>query len=142
MQSEDNQSHTSDTSRQQPARFERESIYSSTCANMGAQEPPLSATVLPLRGSDRSAPRTSSRSFGLIPFESEQPDLALHQKTTERTLSALAEPRPFISQGPRPDTHGHRAVAIAGIYGTYPTIDLIVQCGRLGKNEPETLVSA
>ena len=44
-------------------------------------------------------------------------------------------------RGARPDPYGHRAMALARIYGLYPTTDLILQCGRIGKNDPATLVS-
>ena len=43
---------------------------------------------------------------------------------------------------PQRDPHGHRAVALTGIHGLYTTTDLILQCGSLGQNKPETLVLA
>ena len=42
--------------------------------------------------------------------------------------------------GPRSDPHGHWPMALARIYGLYPTIYLILQCRCLVKNEPTTLV--
>ena len=51
MRSEDSSSRTSNPSWQQPSRFERVSTSSFACANMGAQDPPLASTILPLRSS-------------------------------------------------------------------------------------------
>ena len=74
IQPKENQSHTSDLSWQQPARFERASTSFSACTNMDALEPPLSATILLLRGSTRSAPWTPPWSSGPRSLDLEQPD--------------------------------------------------------------------
>ena len=86
MGSERYPSRTSNLSRQKPAWFEWESTSSSACKKMGAQEPPLSATILLLRGSARSVPQTSSRYSGPRPLELEQPDSDFLQKMSERTI--------------------------------------------------------
>ena len=100
MQSEGNPSHTYDLIRHQPAWFEWASTSSYTCANLGACWSPLSVTTLtPTKGSALSVRWKSSRSSGSIPLGLAQPDLGSTQKTSDCTLSALAEPWPCTSMG-------------------------------------------
>ena len=85
----ENQSHTFYPSPRQPAQFKCGSTSSSKCVDMGAQDPPLSATILPLRGSAWSVPCTSSRSYGPIPFKLEQPDSALSEDVRTPSLRSV-----------------------------------------------------
>ena len=109
---------------------------------MGARGTLWSVTTrTPTSGSTLSAPQTSSQSSGTTLIGLAHPDLALSQKMSGCTLSALAEPWPRTSPGSQIDYHVHQSVALDRIHGINPTTYLILQREFLSAHEPTTLFS-
>ena len=142
MPSEVRPSITSDPSPCQPAHFDRASKSSSTCNNMDDPPPLELATILPFKGSDTSAPKTSSLSSGLIPLKWVRPHSDSPQKNLGRNISALTDPWQAHRRRPILDPHDHCLVVLLTINDKYQTAHLILLCGCLGAYEQITLVSA